>query len=94
MIPQLILLILAFCGEGLELLISPHFYLTPIKDNIGYGLNNLTMDQIEHAANQSQATEFIEKHLRVLIQWSVKGANAFRWSAATYCNCKDGYKKS
>ena len=40
---------------------SPFLFNATIKDNIGYGLNNLTMDQIEHAANQSQATEFIEK---------------------------------
>ena len=40
---------------------SPFLFNASIKDNIGYGLKNLTMDQIEHAANQSQATEFIEK---------------------------------
>tara|TARA_B100000900_G_scaffold410700_1_gene429002 strand:- start:1380 stop:2441 length:1062 start_codon:yes stop_codon:yes gene_type:complete len=40
---------------------SPFLFNASIRDNIGYGLKNLTMDQIEHAANQSQATEFIEK---------------------------------
>ena len=32
-----------------------------IKDNISYGLANPTMEQIESAATQSQAMEFIEK---------------------------------
>ena len=40
---------------------SPFLFNASIKDNIGYGLKNLKMDQIEHAAHQSQATEFIEK---------------------------------
>ena len=40
---------------------SPFLFNATIKDNIGYGLKNLTMDQIDYAANQSQAMEFIEK---------------------------------
>ena len=40
---------------------SPFLFNASIKDNIGYGLKHLTMDQIEHAANQSQAMEFIKK---------------------------------
>ena len=40
---------------------SPFLFNSTIKDNIGYGLANPTMEQIESAATQSQAMEFIEK---------------------------------
>ncbi len=40
---------------------SPFLFNSTIKDNIGYGLKDPTMEQIESAANQSQAMEFIEK---------------------------------
>ncbi len=40
---------------------SPFLFNSTIKDNIGYGLKNPTMEQVESAAKQSQAMEFIEK---------------------------------
>ena len=40
---------------------SPFLFNSTIKDNIGYGLANPTMEQIEIAAKKSQAMEFIEK---------------------------------
>ena len=39
---------------------SPFLFNSTIRDNIGYGLINPTMEQIEIAAQQSQAMEFIE----------------------------------
>lgn len=40
---------------------SPFLFNSTIRDNIGYGLSNPTMEQIKIAAQQSQAIEFIEK---------------------------------
>ena len=40
---------------------SPFLFNSTIRDNIGYGLSNPTMEQIKIAAQQSQAMEFIEK---------------------------------
>ena len=40
---------------------SPFLFNSTIRDNIGYGLPNPTMEQIKIAAQQSQAMEFIEK---------------------------------
>ena len=39
---------------------SPFLFNSTIRDNIGYGLSNPTMEQIKIAAQQSQAMEFIE----------------------------------
>jgi len=40
---------------------APFLFNSSIKENISYGLEDLSMEQIENAANQSQAMEFIEK---------------------------------
>ena len=40
---------------------SPFLFNSTIRDNIGYGLSNPSMEQIKIAAQQSQAMEFIEK---------------------------------
>ncbi len=40
---------------------SPFLFNSTIRDNIGYGLSNPSIEQIEIAAQQSQAMEFIEK---------------------------------
>ena len=40
---------------------SPFLFNSTIRDNIGYGLSNPTMEQIKIAAQQSQAMEFIKK---------------------------------
>jgi len=40
---------------------APFLFNSSIKENISYGLKDLSMKQIENAANQSQAMEFIEK---------------------------------
>tara|TARA_B100001248_G_scaffold208927_1_gene162964 strand:- start:497 stop:2269 length:1773 start_codon:yes stop_codon:yes gene_type:complete len=39
---------------------SPFLFNSTIRDNIGYGLSNPTMEQIKIAAQQSQAMEFIK----------------------------------